>query len=883
MDEELAFHFDELVAENERRGMSTAEAQRMAKRKLGNTTLTQESYRDQAGWPVIDDVLRDARLAVRNLRRRPGYATTMIGLLGIGLAAALTVFVLTDAMLRRNLPVPNPHELHLLASEDGFPDMFARSTVEQFATNLPASRVIAYGGSTRVTLQRQNQPAIAARAQLVSGGALPGLEIVPAAGRLLSPGDDRIGEGAPVAVVSLAWARREYGTAAAAVGQELRVNRLPIEIVGVLPEGFGGFETVERIDLFLPTALQLPLALFTNSSEFASDDRDNDPDWNRESRIRWLQVMVRVPAGESVEAVQPAFQVAVRPYLDDLISQLDSPREREEMERLTWQVIPAPGGFSSQRNAFSDTGKMLTGLVVSLLLLTCANLSGIMLVRTLSRHREMGVRMSLGAGRWRTCRLALVEAMVCGLFGAMLGLLLAGWMVPAAAELLIPGVGLRLEVVGWNQLAVLVGVALISSLGCALVPAWWISKLQPLIALNGAMGGGSIPQRVGRVLVSVQLALAVMLVAVSLSLGQEISSVLARDPGFARSEVLTATFSPRNAGYTDETVEPLFERLRETMQKLPGVEQVDLAANGILAGSRSSSTIFPRDPELESRAGAYQQDSVGPTYLQTVGMRLLQGRWFETTDGPDTPNVVIVTAAFARTFWGTTDVIGKRMGYDYEATDEDMTVVGVLADAGINRARDAETEMFFLPQSQSGWDFRFMAVRVQRNPDAMRRIIVDALAGVEPGLVFGNWQTLGERREGNLRREIASSRLAAIIAVLSLILATFGVGGALAHLVTLRQKELAVRAALGATPSRLMRGVMGDGVRLGIWGAVGGGGLILLIVLGVPVLGWWEAVPDKFTSSGAVVAGLLAALAGCWLPAKRASRVDPQRLLKSYK
>ena len=313
LDEELSFHHDELVAENERRGMSPAEAQLAAKRKLGNTTVTQESYRDQAGWPVIDDLLRDTRLAVRNLRRRPGYAVTMIGLLGIGLAAALTVFVLTDAMLRRDLSVPNPNELHILAKEDGRPEMFGRSTVERLATNLPTNRVIAYGGSTGVTVQRQNQPAMSARAQLVSGSALPGMEIIPVAGRLLSPGDDRIGEGSPVAVVSLAWARREYGTAAAAVGQELRVNRLPIEIVGVLPEGFGGFETVKRIDLFLPTALQLPLALFTNSSEFGSDDRPNDPDWNRESRIRWLQVMVRVPSGAPVEAVQPALQVAVRP------------------------------------------------------------------------------------------------------------------------------------------------------------------------------------------------------------------------------------------------------------------------------------------------------------------------------------------------------------------------------------------------------------------------------------------------------------------------------------------------------------------------------------------------------------------------------------------
>lgn len=881
LDEEMAFHLEQLVNENLRRGMAPEAARLAAKRKLGNATLTRESYREIAGWPKVEELGRDLMLAGRNLRRRPGYAASMIGLLGVGLAAMLTVYVLTDAMLRRDLPVPHPEQLHLIADEDGDPSMFSRATTERLAANLPRSPVIAYGSDTRVTTQRGNQPAKTARGQLVSGAALSGIGVQPLIGRLLSPGDDRIGDGAPVVVVGQGWAQREYGSAAAALGQELRINQVMVEIVGVLPETFGGFDVVDRVEVFLPTALQQQLALFSNASEFASDDRDNDPDWNRENRVRWLNTLVRVPRGEAVEAVLPAVQFAARPDIEDLITQIASPIEREQLRRVTWQVVASPGGYSHQRNAFSATGKMLTGLVVSLLLLTCANLSGIMLVRTLSRHREMGVRMSLGAGRWRTCRLAMVEALVCGAAGAGLGLVLAMWMVPAAAELLTPNVELRLEVVGWSQVMVLVGVAATSSLFCAMAPAWWISKLQPLIALNGAMGGGSMPQRVGRVLVALQLALAVMLVAVSLSLGQEIASVLARDPGFARTEVVTATFSPRSAGYSDETMAPLYERLRATVGALPGVQRMGLSANGILAGSRSRSAVFPRDPELEDRAGQYQQDSVDPTYLQTVGLRLLQGRWFEVTDDADAPRVAIVSQAFAQAFWGTTDVLGKRIGYDYEASDADMTVIGLVADAGINRARDAKTEIFFVPQLQSGWDHRFMAVRVQRDPGAVRRMMVDALAAAEPGLVFGRWQTLGERREGNLSREIASSRLAAIIAGLSLLLATFGVGGSLAHLVTLRQKELAVRAALGATPSRLMRGVMGDGLRLGIRGAIGGAVLVGLIVFGVPVVGWWEAVPGWKTGGGAVIAGLLAAILGGWLPARRAAKIEPQRMLKS--
>lgn len=881
LDEELAFHFDELVTAHERRGLTPAAARRAAQRDLGNPTLTRESYREQAGWPWGEEVGRDFSLALRNLVRRRGYALSMIGLLAVGLAATLSVYVLTDAMLRRALPVPHPEELHLMAESDDRPAWFSRSTVERLRASLPHCAVIAYGGDTQVTIQRPHQPAQSVRGQLVSGGAFAGLKLAPVHGRLLTPADDRIGEGAPVTVVSHAWALREYGAASAAVGQKLLVNQTELEVVGVLPERFNGFDVVDRVDMYFPTALQFPLSIFSNSTVFASDDRPNDPDWNRENRVRWLETLVRVPSGTPVASVQSALEMAVTPDIEDLIAQIQSPIEREELRRTAWQVVPAPGGYSHGRNAFAGTGRMLTGLVVSLLLLTCANLSGIMLVRTLSRHREMGVRLALGAGRWRTCRLAVVEAVVCGIAGAGLGLLMAAWMLPGVAQLLVPGAVLRLEVVGWPQLVMLVGVALVCSVACALVPAWWIARLQPLVALSGAMGGGTMPQRVGRVLVAVQLALAVMLVAVSLSLGAEIADVLERDPGFERDTVLTARFNPRTAGYAPDALDGLNQRLRDIVMAVPGVERVGLSSNGILAGSRSRSGVFPRGEGLEAQGGDYQQDTADVSYLETVGLRLQRGRWFEETDTVDSPQVAVVTQSFARIMWGRADVIGERFGYDYEASEADMTVIGVVADAGVNRARETVTEMFFTPGEQSRSPYGFLAVRVQSDPDAVRRMVVNALEAAEPGLVFGRWETLAERREGNLRQEIASSRLAMIIAGVAMLLATFGVGGALAHLVTLRQRELAVRAALGASPQRLLRGVMKDGMRLGLCGAAGGGTLVALIAWGVPLVSWWEASPSVWVGLAAAAAGVLAAVIGGWLPARRASRIDPQRMLKT--
>lgn len=881
LDEELAFHLDELTAENKRRGMAPDAARAAAIRKLGNTTLVRESHRDRAGLPWIEEWWRDGVLAVRNLTRRRGYAASLIGLLAVGLATTLSVYVLTDAMLRQSLPVPHPEEIHMAISSDGNPGRFSRATIDRLRENLPTAAVIAYGSDTSTTVQRGNQPAKSVLGQLVSGSAFPGLELIPAHGRLFSVGDDRIGEGVPVAVISYAWAMSEFGSLEAAVGTELMVNRSPVEIVGVLPMEFQGFDVVNRVDLYFPTALQTPLGIYSNSSVFGSDDRDNDPDWNRENRVRWLEVLVRVPPELSAGAATRALEMAVAPDKRDLIAQLESPEERAEVERWSWQMEPAPGGFSHQRNAFAATGRMLTALVVSLLLLTCANLSGIMLVRTLSRHREMGVRLSLGAGRWRTCRLALIEAVVCGLGGAVIGLVLAAWMVPAAANLLVPYSELNLEIIGVPQIAVLVGVALICSLACALVPAWWISRLQPRVAMTGSMGGGAMPQRVGRGLVSLQLALAVMLVAMSFSLGREISSVLQRDPGFDRDTVLTTRFNARTAGYTGDELPALYDRLRKAVVSVPGVERMSFSRNGILSGSSSSSAVFPRGEGLAGNSGDYQHDRVSVDYFETVGLRRWKGRWFNDTDNEPAPRVAVVTRAFARAMWGHDDVIGERFGFDYEANETDMTVVGIVSDAGINRARDTQTEMFWVPAAQGRSQFGFLAVRAQRDPDAVRRMLVDALAATEPGLVFRSWETLGERQEGNMRQEIASSRLANIIAGAALLLATFGVGGSLAYLVTLRQRELAVRAALGATPRRLMRGVLTDSLTLGIWGALGGGVLLAISALGVPVIGWWDVSPSVVVGLAAAACGIIGAVLGGYWPARRASRINPQAMLKS--
>lgn len=877
LDEELAFHLDALVEEFEAKGHPKSEATRLARRKLGNQTLVQEAHRERAGLPVIEEWWRDGVLAVRNLRRRPGYAVSMIGMLGLGLTATLSVLVLTEGMMRQALPVPRADELHLVVGERDNPYWFSRPTVERLQDTWTEGAVIAYGGDTRVTIQRADQPARRALGQLVMGNVWAGMELSAVAGRLFNPFDDEVGAGAMVTVVNHTWAIEEYGTVEAAVGQELMVNRQPLQIIGVLPERFRGFDGLSRVDMFFPASLQPVLAIDSNSSEFGSDDRENDPDWNRESRIRWLEVLLRVPEGVPAARVTPAVTEAVSPAIQDVLSQLQSPDEREDLQRRTWRAALAPGGYSHARNDFAEASQLLTALVLSLLVLTCANLSGLTLARTLARHREMGVRLSLGAGRWRTCRLALVEAVVCGLAGAGLALIGVHWVLPLAQTQFAPGADVTLEPWQGVTLVKLASITILCGLGCALIPAWWLSRLQPLVALKGSLGGGQFAVRMGRGLVAVQLALAVMLAAVAFSLGKEIDRVLSQDLGFEKETTLTARFDVRTAGYTEEEFPALFERLRATAREVPGVEEVGFSATGILAGSRMSSMTFARREGADALPETVQSEIADIDYPATVGLRLERGRWFNETDTSESPPVTVVSQAYARQTWGTTEVLGKRIGFGYEPSEEDMEIIGVMADANFNQARQGDVAIFMLPVAQFPAALSHAAVRVSRNPEAVRERLAEAFRSVEPGLVFTTWRTLGERVDSNLRRDKASSRLAGVVAGLALLLGVCGVGGSLAHLVTMRQRELAVRMALGATPEDLQRGVLKDGARLGGWGALGGAGLIGVLLLG----GWTPMQGEPLVIGIAMVCGVVAALVGGWLPARRAARVDPIEMLKS--
>ncbi len=878
--EEMQFHLAEAEAEYRRRGHSPAEAQRLAHLDFGNATRAREDLRERATWPRVEEHLRDLRFAARGLMNRPGFALGVILVLGLGFGAAALVNGLVRAVILSPLPVPSPEEIHLIVESDhDRPERLSRGTLARLEENLAPDQVAGFSGLAGLVVQVGREPATKVTGLLVTGNFFRTMRVMPETGRLLSVADDQRGA-PPVAVVSQTWARERFGSSSAALGKTFSVNRQQVAVVGVLPASFGSIDVGRTVDVWLTTAQQLPLRINGNAWSIGGDDRPNDPDWNREERIAWLTGLLRLP--ESARAVAAgATARAFQGQLDAAANAIDTAADREEHLRRKVRVVSSPGGYSSLREGFRSTGALLAALVGVILLLACANVSGLLVVRALARHRELGVRLALGSGRWRVGRLAMAETLLLSAVGSAVGWLVALFSYAAACRVLLPGRNVPSLMSDSGQLLVMALLTVLTTAICGLGPVMLIARMEPLAAVAGRGALGHAAGRLGRWLVAAQLGLAVLLVAVAYTLGLEMSRTLNENPGFERGQVLAAVFDARAAGYDQAQFAGLFERVDATLRAVPGVSDVSFASTGILSNMRSASGIQPRDPRAPGKPEARQGDVVRPGYFRLVGMTLLSGRDFSRDDRPDTPNVVVVSAAFAREVFGDLDPIGQRLGFGTTPDQDDMTVVGVVADAKINSLREKPPAIFWRSALQlPEHDLGYLAIRTEGSVDAVRGAAQAALAQAEPGLVFSRWQTLDERMINDLGAERATSRIAGLFAAVALVLASTGVAASFSYLVSIQRRELALRLALGADPSRIRWGVLRDAARVGVIGGLAGL-LAAWLLPRIPAVGaLLPEAPHLVVCVIAAVCGVVVTVLSSWRPAHVAATSDPLLLLK---
>jgi len=882
LEEEMRTHVELLTEEGVRQGLDRTEARRRAHLAFGNALATREETEDALGWPGLESLGQDLRIAARSLSRRPAFAASLMAILALGLGVTIAIFTFVRGMLWQPLPVPNPHELYLAynPAEQSRPFRLGAGTVHRLeADPALAGRVIAYATNTQLALRLGDGPAEPVSGQFVSGGFFRGLQLAPAQGRLLEAADDELDRPRFVAVASWSWWRQKLGGDPAAVGRTVRLNGQEVTIVGIAPDGFTGISLGSTPEIWLPKGLHAALRVRASASTTARDSEPELKDWVRDDRVSWLNVMVR--AAGNPAAAQAALDAAWQPQQRRLMDELDDAQEREQIGRLRPQFQPSPQGFSSTRNGFRGAALTLVLLVVAMLCVTAANTSTLLLLRILGRSRELGVRLALGAGRWRLARAVLLEGVLLSVGGALAGLLLGSWLTAVLGAWLAPGVPLPgidpLLLVGLAGLAVLLGVIL------GAVPAWLGARLSPQTILQQRATGGRGTLRLGRALIVVQLAVSVLMVAVAASLARDFQRAVSTDLGYARTSVISTFFDLRGAGFASAQDEAVTTRLRDAARQLPQVRAVGFATSGALSNSRSTSGVYFRgDGLLLPENSNLQHEYIDEGYFDAMGMTLLRGRAFtaEDRDGRK-PKAAIINQRLARQVFGDADPIGRRYGFGQTADEDDFEIVGVVADARLNGVRDRPAPMSFVPYRQIQVPPACLVIRVEGDAATVREQLRKAVAAAEPTLMFSAWLTIEERVQRWMRNDLSAVKLTAGFSLLATLLAVIGVLGTLGYLVASRSREIAVRLAIGADPRQVWRELVRDALRLGLAGA--GLGLVLslglLYGLGSKMMAGLQV--DWLALAAAVAAGVLAAILGGLLPARRAAKVDPLSLLKS--
>ena len=842
----------------------------------------------------MDRLWQDVKYGVRSLRRTPVFTAAAILTLALGMGANTTIFTLLDAVLFKPLPVPQPDELLTVyehspdAAPNALPDT-AGGTGRYLRFSYPRFQLLqqalgANGSLAASTLSARfvgrtprSPQAAAINTQLVSGRYFSTLGVQMQRGRPLDDGDVQRDGRSNVAVISDAYWRTAFGGSEQAVGQTILIKDVSLTIVGIAPPGFVGVRTDSPADIWTPLTLQTPLGYAYNSSAYPGADR-LEP-WLDQDNISWLNIIARVDRATQPRAAA-ALETADAQGLQRMADSLPDPRERSSTVARTLIVTPFARGFSGLRARFSDALLALAAMVAVVLLVTCANISNLLLARATGRSRETGIRLSLGATTVRLVGQHLVESLLLALAGGISSVLAAYWISAVLARAVFGRTGdlppvFALDWRVWIFSAVL-------SLGCALV-----FGLAPAIrAVSAGRRNGIISnQRVStsvamtgmRPLVAAQLALSFAVIFAAVLLGRTLSYFARLDPGFNPGRLITAAIDPDTSGFRRDQMPALVDRVIAEVDAVPGVVSTSVTTCALMTNCTYSSGFAI---EGTDRGGIQVNNNwVSPKYFSTVGIPLLSGRDFTDRDTARSPRVAIVSESIARRYFANTSPLGKRLGYE----ELDTEIVGVVRDVRLTLHSEPNAMIYFPTRQPPNFTAspHGVAVRVAGDAGLAVPAIRSAIQRAAPSLLIDGVTPMSAAVQRDVARERLVAYLAASFACVALLLACIGLYGVLSYTVTRRTQEIGVRMALGARPADLTRMVIGDGSRMVLPGVAAGilaammvGRLVTTLLAGV-------AGSDPIAMVTVAVALVVVALMASYVPARRASRIDPASALRS--
>lgn len=886
LNEEIQSHFRMAVRDGIDRGETAQRAEQSARREFGNVSLVKEITREMWGWASFERLGQDLRYAGRLLRKSPGFTAVAILSVALGIGANTAIFSLIDAALLRSLPVRSPNELVAigdptrvgsLSNGSGRTDIFSYPFYERFRErNHVFTDVLASARSEHLDVSMEGErfdtgsQGESPLARFVTGNYFSVLGVPAILGRTFTQQETRVAGNAPVVVISYGYWARKFARDPGVVGRKLLVNGSPFTIIGVTPPDFFGDIVGRPNDIWFPVTMQT--------------QANPGHNYLKDTKISWLMLMGRLKPGVSqAQAAAEVNVIAPHIFLELYGASSD---DVKNLRKRKIEVSSGAKGFSRLRKEFSLPLMTLMGIVVLVLLICCANVANLQLARAASRGREMGLRLAVGAGQTRLIRQLLTESVMLGALGGAVGLLFAQWGSHLLLRLISSTGQLPLDV-GLNTSVLLftAGVSVFAGLLFGLAPALQTMRLDLVSTLKESKSGQSygFAQQFGKALIVAQIVFSLMLLVGAGLFVRTLRNLQNTDVGYTRNGLMLVEIDFQTAGYKDNQINQLTRQLLDRLQRIPGVQAATVSENGLFSGTNSQS-----DAEIQGytpRSDADKQndyDLVGPNYFEVVGTPMVLGRGIEPQDVGTAQKVAVINEKMARFYFPHINPIGRHIIKGDGANRTAFAIVGVVRDVKESELREPKPRRFYVAflQHKEEIDVINFEIRTRVEPSAIAESVRREFKSFDPNLPITSLKTASALIDETLDQEQLIAKLSSFFGVLALVLAAIGLYGVMSYMTVRRTVEIGIRMALGAPRSGVIGMVLRETFRLVAVGLVIG---ILTSVLAARVLSkalFGLSSFDPITTISAIGVIVLAAAIAAYIPALRASHVDPTVALR---
>jgi len=873
LEEEMRFHL-EMKAQNT--GDPNA-----ARRQFGNAGILKEVSREMWGWMSWERLWQDLRYAMRQLAANPGFAAIAVLSLALGIGANTAIFGLIDHVMLRLLPVRNPGELLVIRRNVSYPDfeeIRRRNSVfsSMFGVHLMTDLAVKNLGS--------------AAGELVSGNYFETLGVRAALGRTLVPEDDLAPESSPVAVIGYGYWKRVFGGSADVLGKKIQVktgranagtsgldvydrpgSRAPdgavLTIVGVAPPEFFGDAVGTSMDMWIPMTMQ-PAVM------------PGRPFLTQPNAV-WVNIMGRLKPGVSPVQAGATLVVLWRQVQTDAEGSQITERTRRRIAEDTLKTESGEKGFGQIRREFSQPLLVLMTVVGLVLLIACLNVANLLLARAAARKKEIGLRLSLGAGRMRLIRQLVTESLLLAGIGGVLGIAIA-YAGTRVLVMMLSGVGLPLAIpfeTDLRTLGFMAAISVATGILFGLAPALRATRITLAETLKDAGRGGSARGGATKVLVALQVTVSMLLLIGAGLFLRTLYNLKTQDVGYNPDHLLIMRVDPVSAGYRGDEVGRTMKNLLDRVRALPDVRSATFSENGLFSGTESGDHVDVEgftpasDKDREARF-----DQVGPDYFTKVGIPILLGRDMSERDLPGAPRVAVINETMAKFYFPGANPIGRH----FTGSKVRLEIVGVVRDAQDHDFRDDPVRRFYVSffQPIDGITTANFEIRTDGNPGSLSNPLRREVEAVNRNLPVLSVKEVRELMDASVVQERLVAILSSFFGALAMVLAAIGLYGVMSYSVARRTNEIGIRIALGAGTSKVIGMILGDVLGLIVAGGVAGIGLAFAVTRWIQSFLFGLSAMDPLSFGGAaVLLVLVGALAG-YLPARRAARIDPTVALR---